>query len=152
MGRRGHLARVAVRLAALTAALSPAGAVQAAAPLSKTPPAGFYRMMLGDYEVTALLDGTVAISVAKILTNTTPDDVGKALAREFLKDPVVLSDNAYLVNTGTKLVLIDVKAFADAAEKGYWVAAAHLASPGIGHLRKDGAGYAFVPANFAPAR
>jgi hypothetical protein len=30
--------------------------------------------------------------------------------------------------------------------------AAHLAFPGIGHLRKDGDGYAFVPANFAPAR
>jgi flavorubredoxin len=41
------------------------------------------------------------------LTNTTPDEVEKALARQFLKDPVVLSTNAYLVNTGTKLVLID---------------------------------------------
>jgi hypothetical protein len=44
------------------------------------------------------------------------------------------------------------KAFADAADKGYWVAAAHLSFPGIGHLRKDGDGYAFVPTNFAPAR
>jgi glyoxylase-like metal-dependent hydrolase (beta-lactamase superfamily II) len=295
----------------------------AAAPLSKAPPVGFYRMMLGDYEVTALLDGTLPVPVSKFLTNTTPDEVEKALARQFLKDPVVLSDNAYLVNTGVKLVLIDAgggqtygnalgalvanlkaagyqpeqvdevyithmhadhvgglvwdgkavfpnaivradkheadywlsqanldaapkneqkgfadaiaalkpyvaagkfitfdgntnlvtgvravasrghtpghttyvveskgerltlwgdlmhvaavqfpnpavtisfdidskaaaverqKAFADAADKGYWIAAAHLSFPGIGHIRKDGDGYVFVPTNFAPAR
>jgi hypothetical protein len=91
----------------LTTALACAGGARAAAPLSKAPPVGFYRMMLGDYEVTALLDGALAIPVAKFLTNTTPDEVEKALARQFLKDPVVLSTNAYLVNTGTKLVLID---------------------------------------------
>ena len=39
-----------------------------------------------------------------------------------------------------------------AADKGYWIAAAHLSFPGIGHLRKDGDGYVFVPTNFAPAR
>src|SRR5258706_12445129 len=80
---------------------------RAAAPLSKAPPGGFYRMMLGDYEITALLDGTLPVPVGKFLTNTTPDEVEKALGRQFLKDPVVLSDNAYLVNTGAKLVLID---------------------------------------------
>ena len=93
-------------LVALTTALACAGGA-AAAPFSKAPPVGFYRMMLGDYEVTALLDGALAVPVAKFLTNTTPDEVEKALARQFLKDPVVLSANAYLVNTGTKLVLID---------------------------------------------
>ncbi len=40
------------------------------------------------------------------------------------------------------------KAFADAAKNGYWVAGAHLSFPGIGHLRSDGKGYSFVPANY----
>src|SRR5256885_15985120 len=99
-------ALIAAFLALITGLADPNG-VHAAAPLSKAPPVGFYRMMLGDCEVTALLDGALAVPVVKFLTNTTPDEVEKALARQFLKDPVVLSVNAYLVNTGAKLVLID---------------------------------------------
>ena len=45
-------------------------------------------MMLGDFEVTALSDGTLGLPVTKILTSTTPERVGKALARASLKDPV----------------------------------------------------------------
>lgn len=37
------------------------------------------------------------------------------------------------------------KAFADAAAKGYLIAPAHVAFPGVGHLRKDGAGYRWIP-------
>ena len=44
------------------------------------------------------------------------------------------------------------KAYADAARQGYWIAAAHLPFPGIGHLRKDVTGYVFVPANYAIPR
>jgi len=40
------------------------------------------------------------------------------------------------------------KAFADAAAHGYWVGAAHLAFPGLGHLTKAGDGYAWLPANY----
>src|ERR1700730_1043441 len=47
----------------------------AAAPLAKTQPPGFYRMMLGDFEITALSDGTIALPVDKLLTNTSPDKV-----------------------------------------------------------------------------
>ena len=35
----------------------------AAAPQTKTNAPGFYRVMLGDFEVTALLDGTVELPV-----------------------------------------------------------------------------------------
>jgi hypothetical protein len=38
--------------------------------------------------------------------------------------------------------------FADAAEKRYWVAGAHLSFPGVGHLRTAGSGYVFVPVNY----
>ena len=43
------------------------------------------------------------------------------------------------------------KAYAEAAQQGYWVASAHLSFPGIGHLRRQGAGYGFVPVNYSAA-
>jgi glyoxylase-like metal-dependent hydrolase (beta-lactamase superfamily II) len=86
------------------------GAAHAAAPQIKTQAPGYYRMMLGDFEVTALSDGTVALPVDKLLTNTNPAQVGKGLAGSFLKAPVETSVNGYLINTGAKLVLIDTGA------------------------------------------
>jgi glyoxylase-like metal-dependent hydrolase (beta-lactamase superfamily II) len=83
---------------------------QAAAPMVKTQAPGYYRMMLGDFEVTALSDGTLPLPVTELLTNTTPEKVKRALARAALKDPVDTSVNGYLINTGTKLVLIDTGA------------------------------------------
>jgi len=85
-------------------------AAQAAAPQVKTQAPGFYRVMLGDFEVTALSDGTVALPVDKLLTGTTPAKTQKTLARSFLKAPLDTSVNGYLVNTGSKLVLIDTGA------------------------------------------
>ena len=78
-------------LAALVAvgALAPMVAAQAAGPMVKTQAPGFYRIMVGDIEVTALSDGTVGLPVTKLLTNTTADASEKALARSFLKDPVL---------------------------------------------------------------
>jgi glyoxylase-like metal-dependent hydrolase (beta-lactamase superfamily II) len=41
-------------------------------------------------------------------------------------------------------------AYADAADKGYWVGATHLAFPGLGRLRAgEGGAYFFVPANWS---
>ena len=79
----------------------------AAAPMAKTPAPGYYRMMLGDFEITALSDGTVNLPVKDLLTNTTPAAVDKALARSYLKSPLETSVNGYLINTGEKLVLVD---------------------------------------------
>ncbi|MBX3655244.1 MAG: MBL fold metallo-hydrolase [Ramlibacter sp.] len=83
---------------------------EAAAPMAKTSAPGFYRVMLGDFEVTALSDGTVALPVEKLLTRTTPAKVEKILARAYLKTPLDTSVNGYLINTGEKLVLIDTGA------------------------------------------
>ncbi len=44
------------------------------------------------------------------------------------------------------------KVFADTARDGMWVAGAHLPFPGLGHVRADGQGYAWVPAEYAPLR
>ena len=79
----------------------------AAAPMAKTMAPGFYRMMLGDFEITALSDGTVNLPVDKILTGVKPAEVNKALAKQGLKAPLETSVNGYLVNIGEKLVLID---------------------------------------------
>ena len=96
-------------LAAIAGAAFLLGSAHATAPQVKTQP-GYYRMMLGDFEVTALSDGTVALPVDKLLTNTSPAQVGKGLASSFLKAPVETSVNGYLINTGTKLVLVDTGA------------------------------------------
>ena len=82
----------------------------AAAPMVKKSAPGYYRMMLGDFEVTALLDGTVELPVNKILTNIKAGKVDAALAKYSLSSPLETSVNAYLINTGTKLVLIDTGA------------------------------------------
>src|SRR5690242_10500577 len=81
-------------------------ATQAVAPMSKGQAPGFYQMMLGDFEVTALSDGTADLPVGKLLTHVTPAKVAADLKRVYLKDPVQTSVNAYLINTGAKLVLV----------------------------------------------
>jgi glyoxylase-like metal-dependent hydrolase (beta-lactamase superfamily II) len=67
-------------------------------------------MPLGSFEITALSDGTVDLPADKLLTNTTAAKVQAALMRAYLKVPVETSVNGYLVNTGSKLVLIDAGA------------------------------------------
>jgi glyoxylase-like metal-dependent hydrolase (beta-lactamase superfamily II) len=82
----------------------------AAAPMVRTQAPGYYRMMLGDFEITALSDGTADLPVAKLLTHAGPNEVARALARSFESSPLESSFNAYLVNTGSKLILIDTGA------------------------------------------
>jgi glyoxylase-like metal-dependent hydrolase (beta-lactamase superfamily II) len=81
-------------------------AAHAAAPQVKTQAPGYYRTMLGDFEVTVLNDGTLSLP-ASIMTNTTEAETEKALARNYLTSPFDAAVNAFLINTGTKLVLID---------------------------------------------
>ena len=111
---------LSLAFAAVCAAFT-AGNTFAAAPQVKTQAPGYYRVMLGDFEVTALSDGTVQLPVDKLLTNTRPGQVDKALKRDFLKAPLDTSVNGYLVNTGSKLVLIDT-------------GAANLFGPTLGNL------------------
>lgn len=95
---------------AAAAALAVGSGAFAGPPQIKDQAPGWYRMMLGSFEVTALNDGTVDLPVHQLLTNTTPASVTAMLARSYLKSPLETSVNAYLVNTGSKLVLIDTGA------------------------------------------
>jgi glyoxylase-like metal-dependent hydrolase (beta-lactamase superfamily II) len=82
--------------------------LHAEAPLVKTQAPGFYRMMVGQFEVTALLDGFVDLN-AGLLKNISQEEAKILLDRAFIADPHKLQTpvNTYLVNTGEKLVLID---------------------------------------------
>lgn len=71
---------------------------------------GFFRFMLGDFEITALSDGTSNLPVEKLLQDISPAKVEQALAEAFLKTPVETSFNGFLINTGSKLVLVDAGA------------------------------------------
>jgi len=76
--------RAAVSILMLTFAL----AAHAAAPMAKTAPPGYFRFMLGDFEVTALSDGTADLPVDKLLTGTSKENIDKALAKAFLSSPL----------------------------------------------------------------
>ena len=54
---------------------------EASAPQQKTQAPGYYRLMLGEFEVTALSDGTEPIDVGKQLTHMVPKQLDAALAR-----------------------------------------------------------------------
>jgi len=84
--------------------------VQAAAPMQHNQVPGFYRTMVGDYEVTALYDGGGTIN--SNLLHGDPKLIQSLLARSFQNDPknVSATVQGYLVNTGTRLVLIDTGA------------------------------------------
>jgi glyoxylase-like metal-dependent hydrolase (beta-lactamase superfamily II) len=96
-------------LALAFAQLANGGAALAAAPMASTGAPGYFRMMLGQFEVTALSDGTVDLPVDTLLAQA-PDKTKAALARSFLSTPLETSVTAYLINTGSKLVLIDTGA------------------------------------------
>ena len=97
------------------------GFAAAEAPQQKTQVPGYYRLMLGNFEVTALYDGAIDLD-EKLLKNIDKRDIQRLLAREFLKGPKVQTAvNAYLVNTGSKLILVDA-------------GAAKLFGPGLGNI------------------
>ena len=87
-----------------------ATAAVAAAPMVRTQSPGYHRLMVGDFEVTVLSDGTVKLPMGKILVDADPSKIRQGLDRNFMQDEVETSVNAFLVNTGSRLVLIDTGA------------------------------------------
>ena len=81
----------------------------AAAPLAQAQGPGVYRYKLGTLELTALYDGTWYFPIDdKFVRNAAGVQVERALAQAFLPPHVLpISITALLVNTGSKLILID---------------------------------------------
>ncbi|MBB4226248.1 hypothetical protein [Rhizobium mongolense] len=70
---------------------------------------GFFRLMVGDCEVTVLSDGKNLLAAAKLLQGDTAR-IADALKSNFLGEQFETSHNSFLVNTGDKLVLVDAGA------------------------------------------
>lgn len=98
--RAGALAALAVPFAAPLSAF-------AKAPMAGTQAASIFRTKVGGYEVTAINDGTLQLDL-KLFPSADPAQAKALLDSAFPKAAAIpTSVNAYLVNTGDKLVLID---------------------------------------------
>ncbi len=108
---RRLLATALIAASALLAAGFPPLASAAAPAKQGTQVPGFYRMALGEVEVTALYDGYVALD-PKLLKGASAKDIQSLLARMFVDTShgMQTAVNAYLLNTGANLILIDTGA------------------------------------------
>jgi len=99
----------AALLAVLAGSFAQPRPAQAAAPQHHEQAPGFYRMKVGDLEITALLDGAAVFDPHWLTARkTTMDRVEKALKEDsHLLDT---SDTGFLVNTGQQLILVDAGA------------------------------------------
>jgi glyoxylase-like metal-dependent hydrolase (beta-lactamase superfamily II) len=95
---------------ALGISFAPVSPVFAEAPPVSTQVPGYYRMALGELEITALYDGYIDLDT-KILSNANPAEVQRLLTRMFLAgQKVQTAVNAFLINAGGKLILVDTGA------------------------------------------
>lgn len=83
-------------------------AAQAAAPMQAQQAPGWFRMKLGNMEVTALNDGFIQ-QATSLLKNTNQEQISASLDAQFIghSQGVTTSVNAFLINTGDHLVLVD---------------------------------------------
>lgn len=102
--RLASIAAVVLATATIGSSFAPIEAV-AAAPQQRTQAPGYYRIIVGTYGVTALLDGTHPFPVDQVMSDAKESDA--LLAAVELSAPLEGSINALLINTGTKLILID---------------------------------------------
>ncbi|MDA5639337.1 MULTISPECIES: MBL fold metallo-hydrolase [Agrobacterium] len=79
----------------------------AAAPKQHFQSPGFYRMALGDLEITALSDGTLPLPLPEMYRDVTAEQAAQLLRAAYRAIPTDTSVNAFLVNDGKRLVLID---------------------------------------------
>jgi glyoxylase-like metal-dependent hydrolase (beta-lactamase superfamily II) len=95
--------------AAAGAAALTAPRARAAAPPSGQQAPGWYRYKVGSIEVTVVTDGTARFKFADDhVTNKSRDEVNAALAATYNeKDMMTTPYNPVVVNTGSKLVVID---------------------------------------------
>src|ERR1700732_2907031 len=103
--KRNSMLFAAALLVALVSFVAAPNEAPAASPQHTDQVPGFYRLKVGDLEVTALFDGPGVFDVNWLNGEKTKDGVRKALH----DDPHMLdvADTGYLVNTGKQLILVD---------------------------------------------
>jgi len=68
---------------------------------------GYYRLKMGDVNITALSDGTVPLDTHPLLLSITAAQTDKLLAAGYQRNPVEASVNAYIIELGSRLVMVD---------------------------------------------
>ena len=129
--RRSVLMGVAAALATggQLSSISPSPA--AAPPAGKQAP-GFYRYKVGDYELTQIVDGSFTVqSLDGFVTNADKAAVNAALEAAYMpRDQLTIIFNPMVVNTGSKLILID-SGYGAAGPKTAGQLQANMAAAGI---------------------
>ena len=102
---RPHWGVITLALSAVVAV----PAAQSAAPPARTQAPGFYRLMVGDLEVTALLDANDPWpqAIDELFPKLTTEQKASLRQRTRAEARNDFSTIAFLVNTGKKLILID---------------------------------------------
>jgi glyoxylase-like metal-dependent hydrolase (beta-lactamase superfamily II) len=109
MLKRNSKLFAAALLVALASSVAGANPALAAAPQHHDQVPGFYRMKVGDLEVTALLDGSGVFDPHWLTGKRVAMD---RVERDLHEDPHLLDvgDAGFLVNTGKQLILVDAGA------------------------------------------
>ena len=89
--------------------LLPTTTAFAKAPFTKEQAAGFHNFTHGDMQVSIVSDGYLGFGDGrKLLTGSTKEEMGAQLEANFLNpESMVLEENITVVNTGSKLAIID---------------------------------------------
>src|SRR5436853_7364406 len=97
--------------ASAATALTPLASLPAlaAAPLAGKQAPGFYRYKVGSYEITVATDGANVFPLPEtFVLNVKKDQVNEALAAAYMeKDKMTIPYSPIVINTGSKLVVMD---------------------------------------------
>src|SRR5260370_10016712 len=108
LNRRQLLAGAAATGAATALTSFGIPAADAAVPPTGAQAPGFYRYKVGDYECTSINDGVFLRPIDNFVRNVPKEQAQAAAEAAYMpKDMVAVPFNPQLINTGSKLVLID---------------------------------------------
>ncbi|KQT85243.1 MBL fold metallo-hydrolase [Aurantimonas sp. Leaf443] len=109
LGRRQFMMGSAALAAGLSGLSGLPGTAGAAAPMLGTKQPGWYRFKIGGFEATIVSDGRLNLGSAEAqFPGAQPTVIKEILDEEFLPvAPMMLEQNALVLNTGDKLVLFD---------------------------------------------
>lgn len=122
----------AAGLAIGASSLAPRSVFARASPAPQVAP--IYRSKVGDIQITAIADGYLDLDLVQLfpIAKQSPQTTAKLLAAARTTNPVKTFVNTYVVNTGSKLILIDT-------------GTGNAMGPSLGALQKNLAAAGFKP-------